>query len=72
MSDAVNVMYRSPHNLITCSELHNRNSIMWVIDFYEKKAKDILVTIRPSLATLVHTYELSCNGTGQRSEDDED
>ena len=36
------------------------------------KAKDIIVSIQPKLATMVHKYELSGNGAGQRSEEDGD
>ena len=31
------------------------------------KVKDIIVSIQPKLATMVHKYELSDNGAGQRS-----
>ena len=89
---------------MTRSELDNRNSIMRVIDFYDKvlevfndkkfqpeteclpdlhsdffdsiklklrqyvmtrdEANEILVLIRPKLATMIHKYELSGNRSG--------
>ena len=36
------------------------------------KPKEILVTIRPKLAMVGYTYELSGNMAGQRSEEDDD
>ena len=36
------------------------------------KAKYLVVSVRPKLAKMVHKYELSGNGAGQRSEDDAD
>ena len=112
LSDDVKTLYRASQDLMTLSELENRNSVMRVVDFYDKvtevfndpkfepqteklpnlhsdfcdsitlklgkyvmtrdKAKDILVTIRPKLAKMVANYELSGNGAGQRSEEDED
>ena len=36
MSDDVKVLYRASQDLMTLSKLDNRNSVMHVIDFYDK------------------------------------
>ena len=112
LDDNVRQLYRSSHDLFTRSAVENGNSIMKVLDFYDKitelfnnpefqpetqslldlhsdvvdpiklklgnyvmtrdKAKDIVVSFRPKLATMVHKYELSGNGAGQREELDVD
>ena len=36
------------------------------------KTKEIIATIRPKLAVMIHKYELSGNGAGQRDEEHEE
>ena len=38
----------------------------------QEKAKEIITTVRPLLATMISNYELSGNGAGQRSSENED
>ena len=109
LSDEVKVLYRSSQDCLTRSNLDARNSVMRVVDFYDKavevfnnpefvpetvalpdlhddfanvislplkdyrltrdKAKDLMVSIRPRLASIVANYELSGAGAGQMREE---
>ena len=107
--DEVKVLYRSSQDCLSRGNLDARNSVMRLVDFYDKvvevfnnpefvpetlklidlhedftgvislplkdyrltrdKAKDIMVSIRPRLASIVANYELSGAGAGQMREE---
>ena len=110
--DEVKILYRASQDLLSRGSLDVRNSIMQLIDFYDKaatvfnnatfvretlvlpdlhddfqspiklplkeyhitrdKAKDVMTTIRPRLASMVENYELSGAGSGQCREEKQD
>ena len=109
LSDRVKELYRKSQDCFTKNELDARNSVLRVVDFYDKvseifndpefephteiildlheafstsiklplldyrmsrdKAKDLLVSIRPKLAKMLHNYELSGSGSGMMREE---
>ena len=111
LSDEVRILYRASQDILTRGSLDAHNSIMQLVDFYEKistvfndstfvpetlalsdlyddfqysiklplkeycltrdKAKDVMTTIRPRLASMVANYELSEAGAAGKCREGE-